>query len=99
MITLVSRTTLILEADQPRTGTPPPGRSHPQGRCLVTWPALLHAGQLPPVSFYDVSEHYFPQELAPPKWDLTSTLEVWPESPWPGFALREADVFESYKAW
>ena len=26
-------------------------------------------------------------------------LEVWPESHWPGFALREADVFKSYMAW
>ena len=24
------------------------------------------------------------------------TLEVWPESHWPGFALREADVFKTY---
>ena len=23
-------------------------------------------------------------------------LEVWPESHWPGFALRQADVFQSY---
>ena len=26
-------------------------------------------------------------------------LEVWPESHWPGFALRQADVFQSYMAW
>ena len=26
-------------------------------------------------------------------------LEVWPESHWPGFALRQADVFQSYTAW
>ena len=25
-------------------------------------------------------------------------LEVWPESHWPGFALRQADVFQSYTA-
>ena len=25
-----------------------------------------------------------------------SILEVWPESHWPGFALRQADVFQSY---
>ncbi len=25
-------------------------------------------------------------------------LEVWPESHWPGFALRESDVFKSYMA-
>ena len=25
-------------------------------------------------------------------------LEVWPESHWPGFALRQADVFQSYAA-
>ena len=30
---------------------------------------------------------------------LTATLEVWPESHWPGFALREADVFKTYMAW
>ena len=30
---------------------------------------------------------------------LTYSLEVWPESHWPGFALREADVFKSYMAW
>ena len=27
------------------------------------------------------------------------TLEVWPESHWPDFALRPADVFQSYTAW
>ena len=26
-------------------------------------------------------------------------LEVWPESYWPGFALREADAFKSSMAW
>ena len=26
-------------------------------------------------------------------------LEVWPESHWPGFALRQVDVFQSYTAW
>ena len=26
-------------------------------------------------------------------------LEVWPESHWPGFALRQADVIQSYTAW
>ena len=30
--------------------------------------------------------------------DLT-VLEVWPESHWPGFALREVDVFKTYMAW
>ena len=25
-----------------------------------------------------------------------AVLEVWPESHWPGFALRQADVFQSY---
>ena len=25
-------------------------------------------------------------------------LEVWPESHWPGFALRQADVFQAYPA-
>ena len=25
-------------------------------------------------------------------------LEVWPESHWPGFVLRQADVFQSYTA-
>ena len=29
---------------------------------------------------------------------LTLHLEVWPESHWPGFALRQADVFQSYTA-
>ena len=31
--------------------------------------------------------------------DQVVTLEVWPESHWPGFALREADVFKTYMAW
>ena len=26
-------------------------------------------------------------------------LEAWPESHWPGFALRQVDVFQSYTAW
>ena len=30
---------------------------------------------------------------------ITVALEVWPESHWPGFALREADVFKTYMAW
>ena len=29
---------------------------------------------------------------------LRQTLEVWPESHWPGFALRQSDVFQSYTA-
>ena len=29
---------------------------------------------------------------------LESRLEVWPESHWPGFALRQAEVFQSYTA-
>ena len=31
--------------------------------------------------------------------DTEENLEVWPESHWPGFALREADVFKTYMAW
>ena len=31
--------------------------------------------------------------------DAEGRLEVWPESHWPGFALRDADVFKSYMAW
>ena len=27
---------------------------------------------------------------------ILTGLEVWPESHWPGFALRQADVFQSY---
>ena len=27
---------------------------------------------------------------------IALALEVWPESHWPGFALRQADVFQSY---
>ena len=30
---------------------------------------------------------------------ILADLEVWPESHWPGFALREADVFKTYMAW
>ena len=29
---------------------------------------------------------------------LVAGLEVWPESHWPGFALRQSDVFQSYAA-
>ena len=32
------------------------------------------------------------------KRELRRVLEVWPESHWPGFALRQADVFQSYTA-
>ena len=28
----------------------------------------------------------------------TGTLEAWPESHWPGFVLRQADVLQSYTA-
>ena len=31
--------------------------------------------------------------------EVSFPLEVWPESHWPGFALREADVFKTYMAW
>ena len=31
--------------------------------------------------------------------EVEDALEVWPESHWPGFALRQADVFQSYTAW
>ena len=30
--------------------------------------------------------------------DVPADLEVWPESHWPGFALRQADVSQSYTA-
>ena len=29
---------------------------------------------------------------------LAEGLEVWPESHWPGFTLRQSDVFQSYAA-
>ena len=29
----------------------------------------------------------------------TGSLEVWPESHWPAFALRQADGLQSYQAW
>ena len=29
---------------------------------------------------------------------IRDNLEVWPESHWPGFALRQADVLQSYTA-
>ena len=29
---------------------------------------------------------------------VTDALEVWPESHWPGFALRQADRIQSYAA-
>ena len=35
-----------------------------------------------------------PARSEPPMAGLT--LEVWPESHWPSFALRQADVFQSY---
>ena len=34
-----------------------------------------------------------------PRQSALGVLEVWPESHWPGFTLREADVFKSYMAW
>ena len=37
------------------------------------------------------------EEFRPNK--SVASLEVWPESHWPGFALREADVFKTYMAW
>ena len=30
---------------------------------------------------------------------IGTALEVWPKSHWPDFALRPADVFQSYTAW
>ena len=39
------------------------------------------------------------EELVVQMVDLGPALEVWPESHWPGFALREADVFKTYMAW
>ena len=30
--------------------------------------------------------------------DDLPVLEVWPESHWPGFTLRQSDVFQSYAA-
>ena len=30
---------------------------------------------------------------------VAAYLEVWPESHWPGFALRQADAIQSYTAW
>ena len=33
------------------------------------------------------------------KFAKDKPLEVWPESHWPDFALRQADAFQSYTAW
>ena len=43
-----------------------------------------------------------PRALTPDHFVVLShgqDLGVWPESHWPGFALRQADVFQSYTAW
>ena len=36
--------------------------------------------------------------LQPAVLGLSSSLEVWPESHWPGFTLRQSDVLQSYAA-
>ena len=36
--------------------------------------------------------------LIRPLYGVGRRLEVWPESHWPGFALRQSDVFQSYTA-
>ena len=43
-------------------------------------------------------------DLTQPTWAVLDELQVghlegWPESHWPGFALRQADAFQSYTAW
>ena len=38
-------------------------------------------------------------EGSPPEWNrVYAALEVWPESHWPGFALLQVDVLQSYTA-
>ena len=41
-------------------------------------------------------DHYMSREMFSKR---VADLEVWPESHWPGFALRQADVIQSYTAW
>ena len=35
----------------------------------------------------------------PVAYGYRDVLEIWPESLWPSFALRESDVFKTYMAW
>ena len=60
------------------------------GMDLVSVPGILFssAGR----ELFPVVERFVPTEYM-------DALEVWPESHWPGFALREADVFKTYMAW
>ena len=53
---------------------------------------VANAGLLLPAT---LARHLGLQELV----DHHLGLEVWPESHWPSFALREADVFKTYMAW
>ena len=44
------------------------------------------------------SSSYDTVALSGPRGLGKTFLEVWPESHWPGFALRQADVLQSYTA-
>ena len=62
---------------------------------------LIRSGEVSPVEATEAYLHRINALNADIRAYLTVTgdLEVWPESHWPGFALREADVFKSYMAW
>ena len=66
-------------------------RTHAACNCLpdsettaVRFQAVDIRGELTPERFGELLENF---------------LVVWPESYWPGFALRQADAIQSYTAW
>ena len=62
---------------------------------------LLHLVGLPPMRYHDLRHGAASLMAAQGVSARTAMeiLEVWPESHWPGFALCQADVFQSYTAW
>ena len=66
----------------------PAGRRHPRA---IAGSVSLWCGDNPTLVVHALAVSQF----VPTGWLV---LEVWPESHWPGFALRQAGVFQSYTA-
>ena len=72
------------------------------GELVLTFPAVTAVAELlaAPGAGGEVGAASGPPAAANISWDREGAdLEVWPESHWPGFALRQSDVFQSYTAW
>ena len=94
MWAISGESTVLTQIISRALGLVPPG-SQEAGRLLARHGTLLGMEE----GDYDAAQDAFTRALAIAQSHGDVALEVWPESHWPGFALRQADVIQSFTAW